>query len=207
MGDDSGYATPHKVTLTRGFWLGETQVTQEFWQAVMGKNPSYFKGAKLPVDRISWNSCQEFIAKLNGLNAAPADFTFSLPSEAQWEYACRAGSKTAYCFGDDEKQLNDYGWYYGNSGIKTHPVGQKKANGWGLHDMHGNVWEWCLDWYGTYPNDDVTDPSGVSSGIFRVLRGGCWYRNAGYCRSASRYNYTPESSINFLGLRIALVPQ
>ncbi|MDR0522107.1 MAG: formylglycine-generating enzyme family protein [Planctomycetaceae bacterium] len=220
----------HEVQLTKGFWLGETEVTQEQWEKITGKNPSHFKGRTLPVESVSWNDCQKYIEQLN--NNAPEGYKFALPTEAQWEYACRAGSKTAYCFGDDDKQLGDYALYGVNSDKKTHEVGTKKANAWGLHDMHGNVWEWCSDWHDEYYGnkalrnhaiptkneygEDVStkqevhtaiDPTGASSGDDRVIRGGGWDILAGYCRSACRHNdcYTPEGS-HFLGLRVCLVP-
>jgi formylglycine-generating enzyme required for sulfatase activity len=172
----------------------------------MGKNPSNFKGDKLPVEQVSWNTCQEFIKKLNDFGSAPEGYKFALPTEAQWEYACRAGSKTAYCFGDDDKQLGDYAWYSRNSGSKTHEVGTKKANAWGIYDMHGNVWEWCSDWYEDYPHSDVVDPTGASSGADRVFRGSGWVLSAEGCRSAFRYFATPGGSNDDLGLRLALVP-
>ena len=152
MGNDRGFGPIHKVRITKPFYLGKYLVTQEQWQAVMGSNPSYFQnarntgfagsvpagGAKNPVERVSWDDCQEFIEKLNA-NVAGGKGRFALPTEAQWEYACRAGSTTKYCFGDDDSQLGEYAWYGGNSGKQTHPVGEKKPNAWGLYDMHGNA--------------------------------------------------------------------
>jgi serine/threonine protein kinase/DNA-directed RNA polymerase subunit RPC12/RpoP len=201
---DGNYAL--KVTLSKGFCMGETEVTQQQWQSVMGNNPSGFKGDDLPVERVSWEDCQAFITKLNSLanGACPVGYKFSLPTEAQWEYACRAGSTSAYCFGNDEKQLGDYAWYDGNSGYKTHPVGTKKANAWGLHDMHGNVREWCEDWFGDYPQNAVVDPTGAA---YRVCRGGGWFSYAGYCRSAYRFNHEPEDRYDCQGLRLSLVPE
>ena len=157
----------HRVGLSRGFWLLETEVTQAMWMSVTGDNPSDFKGAKLPVETVSWNDCQEYIKKLNDMKVAPAGFKFSLPTEAQWEYACLAGTTTAYHFGDSltQQQANF-------SGNQTKDVGSYPANAWGLKDMHGNVWEWVQDVYGDYPSGAVTDPTGASSGSNRVLRGG-----------------------------------
>jgi formylglycine-generating enzyme required for sulfatase activity len=217
MGDKniSNVAPPHTVTLTRGFWLCETAVTQALWRAVMGRNPSDFvmgrnpsdfKGAKLPVENVSWDDSQEFVAQLNELNVAPSGFRFSLPTETQWEYGCRAGSTTAYCFGDNDNQLGGYAWY-DDKWAGTHPVGTKQANAWGLYDMHGNVWEWCLDWYGDYPSSAVADTSGASSGSYRVFRGGSWRSSERNCRSAIRNGLVPGYRGSDLGVRVALVPQ
>ena len=212
----------HEVTLTKGFWMLETQVTQEMWQSVTGSNPSNFKDSKkLPVEWVSWNDCQDYVAKLNALKAAPAGYKFSLPTEAQWEYACRAGTTTAYCFGEySKRELEQYAWYSGYKDYeewkdhsdevfkngKTHPVGEKKANAWGLHDMHGNVWEWCLDyWDASYPEGSVTEPTGPTSGSSRVLRGGGWFHAAVNCRSAYRLSGGPAGCVSFAGLRLLLV--
>jgi formylglycine-generating enzyme required for sulfatase activity len=196
--------TQHKVALTQGFWMGETEVTQEMWESVMGENPSKFKGRKLPVENVSWNDCQQYINKLN--KDTPEGYKFALPTEAQWEYAARAGSTTAYCFGDAENKLGDYAWYDANSDRQALEVGTKQPNVWGLYDMHGNVWERCSDWYGDY-NGDATDPTGASSGGYRVFRGGGWYCFAECCRSAVRSSCTPDFRHFYLGLRLSLVPQ
>jgi formylglycine-generating enzyme required for sulfatase activity len=182
MGDDKEYSAKpaHRVTITQPFYLGKYEVTQEQWEAVMGNNPSRFKGPKNPVEMVSWQGCQDFMAKLNEKSWA-GGARFSLPTEAQWEYACRAGTTTQWSFGDDRGKLGDYAWWGGNAAETTHPVGQKKPNAWGLYDMHGNVFEWCADWYRRYEPGDQTDPVGPDSGDngdlptgSHVLRGGSW---------------------------------
>ncbi len=196
--------TQHRVTLTKGFWMGETEVTQGLWKEVMGNNPSSFKlGDDYPVEQVSWNDCQKFVEKLN--EKAPSDWRFALPTEAQWEYACRAGTTGAY---GGTGRLDDMGWYISNSGDKTHPVGKKRANAWGLYDMHGNLWEYCADWHGAYPGGSVTDPSGPASDSGRVNRGGAWNELATYCRSALRGDpIDPDGCGDLLGVRVALVPE
>ncbi len=164
----------------------------------MGSNPSRFKGSRNPVESVSWEDCQAFIKKLNEDSGG----SYRLPTEAEWEYACRAGTTTAYGFGSSSANLSTYAWYDSNSGSKTHPVGGKKANAWGLHDMHGNVWEWCSDWFGDYPSGPVTDPKGPDSGSERVERGGTWYYYHGYARSANRSRDLPEPTFNHLGFRL-----
>ena len=189
-----------QVTLSKGFWMLETEVTQGMWMSVMGNNPSSNKGLNLPVIEVSWDDCQEFIKKLNELKVAPAGFKFSLPTEAQWEYACRAGTTTAYHFGDTlTQQQANFG------GNQTKEVGSYPANAWGLKDMHGSVWEWCQDWYGDYPSGAVTDPVGAERGSNRVIRGGGGPGNAAYCRSANRYFYDPVLRPFIIGLRLSLV--
>lgn len=192
--------TQVKVTISHLFWMAKTEVTQAQWEAVMGSNPSKFKGMDLPVENVSWEDAQAFIAKLNSKQILPQGWKFALPTEAQWEYASRAGEKGPYSGGS----LDEVGWYDGNSSSATHEVGQKKPNAWGLHDMHGNVWEWCADWY-----DDTlkggTDPMGPSSGDVRVFRGGSWSGNASGCRAAYRSRYRPCIRFSNLGFRPALV--
>jgi formylglycine-generating enzyme required for sulfatase activity len=204
--NDEGPQT--RVTLTRAFWLGQTEVTQAQWEALMGSNPSTFKGASRPVEQVSWNDAMAFCRKLTERERAagrlPKGYAYTLPTEAQWEYACRAGTTGLYA-GDGN--LDDMGWYEGNSGNTTHPVGQKQPNAWGLYDMHGNVWEWCLDWYGNYPGGRVTDYAGPSTGTRRVFRGGGWGRGAAFCRSAFRFKGVPSFRFFILGLRVALAPQ
>ena len=185
----------HRVTLTKGFWLGKYEVTQRQWKSVMGNNPSHFKGDDLPVENVTWNDCQEFIRKVN----ASLNCEACLPTEAEWEYACRAGTTGPYAGGS----LDSMGWYRNNSGGKTHPVGQKQPNLWGFYDMHGNVWEWCNDWYGAYPSGSVTDPTGSASGGNRgVLRGGRWDSEARGCRSANRLWNSLRSCYWLNGLRL-----
>ncbi len=193
----------HQVTLTKGFYLQTTEVTQAQWKAVMGSNPSKFKRDNRPVEMVSWNDVQEFIRKLNRTGSGNR---YRLPTEAEWEYAARAGSTTRFSFGDDEGRLGDYAWYRGNSGKRTHRVAQKKPNNWGFYDMHGNVWEWVQDWKGDYPSGSVTDPKGPSNGSARVLRGGGWNGDARYCRSASRSRRRPAYRLNNSGFRLVLLP-
>ena len=192
-----------RVKITQGFWLAKTQTTQAQWRAVMGANPSQFKGDDRPVEMVSWNDiCGDesrmggFIGKLN--QSSPADGKFDLPTEAQWEYACLAGTTGPYV-GD----LNEIAWYRENSGHVTHSVGLKKANGWGLHDMHGNVYEWCADWCGCYDVNAALDPTGTLSGKNRVLRGGCFITSAVCCRVADRFSFVPHLAHGGFGFRIA----
>jgi len=199
----------HKVTLTKGFYMGVYTVTQEQWQAVMGNNPSHFKGEKnLPVEQVSWNDCQEFIKKLREKDKDKK--AYRLPTEAEWEYSCRAGTTTPFHFGEtiSTDQANYYGEaVYGNGKVgvyrkKTTPVGTFPANAWGLHDMHGNVWQWCQDWYAEYPKNNVTDPQGPEKGESRVLRGGSWSGTPEYCRSAYRGRNEPGIRVINCGCRL-----
>ncbi|MDE0867344.1 MAG: formylglycine-generating enzyme family protein [Rubripirellula sp.] len=197
----------HEVTLTKPFKMGVHEVTQTQYEQVMGVNPSRFKfGAYYPVEKVSWDDALEFCRRLSDLPAEKAaGNVYRLPTEAEWEYACRAGTTTKYSFGDDEADLGDYGWYSENSGRTTHPVGGKLPNAWGLYDMHGNAWEWCQDRW-DYPSGAVTDPTGPSSGSDRVYRGGSWYYTAGYCRSAHRYRHDPWYRSSNIGFRVSLSP-
>jgi formylglycine-generating enzyme required for sulfatase activity len=191
----------HNVTISKPFFLQTTQVTQGQWKKAMGNNPSYFKscGDNCRVENVSWVDAQEFIRKLNRVEGADK---YRLPTEAEWEYACRAGSTTRYYFGDDyhfaddEAELGEYAWYANNSDKKTHPVGQKEPNAWGLYDMHGNVWEWCQDYYGRYTTWSVTDPK-KTAGNYLVARGGSWNGFPRQMRSAYRaWNRTGDRGIN-----------
>ncbi len=196
----------HRVRITKPFYLSKYLVTQEQWEAVMGNNPSHFKGPKNPVETVSWHDCQQFLGKLNA-KSLPGGGKFQLPTEAQWEFACRAGSTTRYCFGDDESGFGEYAWHDANSGSKTHSVGEKKPNAWGLYDMYGNVWEWCQDWYdgADYAKSRTDDPTGAATGWNRALRGSCWYCPAAGCWSAFRSYRAPECQIDSLGLRVSRV--
>ncbi len=186
----------HRVVLASGYWLGKFEVTQRQWRSVMGGNPSCFKNDDCPVENISWNDSQEFIDNVNGEILRQLGGNARLPSEAEWECACRAGSTGPY-----GGRLDDMGWYGGNSGGQPHPVGRKRANAWGFCDMHGNVWEWCNDWLGDY-NGDATDPAGPISGVSRVLRGGCWGSHARFCRSAYRGGNDPGYRFGLNGFRL-----
>ncbi len=220
----------HKVTLSKPFYMGKYEVTQAQWEQIMGNNPGDFKGPKKPVDKVSWIECQEFLAKLNAkLGGAVIGGAFRLPTEAEWEYACRAGTTTKFYTGDNDTDLEKASWYGGNSGTQTnemrmamvagrgrdrfsghtgaqtHEVGGKAPNTWGLYDMHGNVGEWCQDWDGDYSPDPVTDPTGPASGKARIIRGGSanQYDIADNCRSAKRNQWFPHERGRFWGFRVA----
>jgi formylglycine-generating enzyme required for sulfatase activity len=198
--------TLHEVTLTKDYYLGVYEVTQDEFRKVMGDNPSHFEGPpSRPVERVSWEDAVEFCKRLSDKpEEKKTGWKYRLPTEAEWEYACRAGSQTAYSFGDDARLLGDFAWFSDNSNRQTHAVGGKKPNGWGLYDMHGNVWEWCGDLYGDYPRGSVTDPTGPNVGSDRVLRGGCWGNVAARCRSALRLGGIPSFRGDDCGFRVAL---
>ena len=189
----------HSVTLS-SYYIGKTEVTQELWQAVMGNNPSYKKGAKLPVEQVSWDDCQKFIGKLNQKTGK----NFRLPTEAEWEYAARGGNRSRGYKYSGSNNIDDVAWFFDNSGSTTHEVATKRANELGLYDMSGNVWEWCSDWYDSYSSSAQTNPTGPSSGSPRVFRGSCWGSDAGYCRVAYRGDDSPDFRYYSLGLRLAL---
>ena len=201
MGSNDGKSNGkpvHQVTLS-DYHIGQTEVTQELWEAVMGSNPSDFKGAKNPVNKVSWNDCQEFIRKLNSLTGA----NFRLPTEAEWEFAARGGNKSRGYKYSGHKNLGSVAWYEGNSGKKVHPVGSKSPNELGLYDMSGNAEEWCADWYGSYSSSPQTNPTGPSSSSYRVCRGGCWDTYAWGCHVVYRNFYRPTYASYNLGLRLA----
>ena len=189
----------HQVTVS-SFSIGKYEVTQEEWEAVMGSNPSSFKGSKRPVESVSWFDCQQFIQKLN----AKTGKNFRLPTEAEWEFAARGGTKSWGAKYAGNSSIDAVAWYSDNSGSQTHNVGQKSPNELGLYDMSGNVWEWCQDWYGSYSSSSQSNPRGPSSGSIRVLRGGSWRYEAWYCRVSNRDHYAPDDSDNDLGLRLAM---
>jgi len=203
MGDNSDQIPAHQVTLTKDFYIGVYEVTQEQYEQVVGSHSFNFKGANNPVENVSWEDAVAFCKKLSALPAEQAARrVYRLPTEAEWEYACRAGTTTAFSFGDDVNQLGDYAWY--NQDNTTHPVGQKKPNPWGLYDMHGNVLEWCSDRAGDYPKGAVTDPVGPSTGSERWLRGGGWTISGATCRSAFRVKFWTTYRGKFSGFRLAL---
>lgn len=212
VGRDSDEGPQHQVTIRQGFWLGKCEVTQGQWQGVMGTTPwsgqSYVRAnAQHPAVYISWDDAQQLIARLN---AAAGSAVYRLPTEAEWEYACRAGSTTRWSFGDDEGQLGQYAWYCDNAWNAAlqyaQPVGTKLPNPWGLYDMHGNVWEWCQDWYGSYGSGPVVEPAGPASGSNRVIRSGGFNFSARYMRSAYRNNSTPGGRLYNVGVRLLRTP-
>ncbi|MFO0822801.1 MAG: SUMF1/EgtB/PvdO family nonheme iron enzyme [Gemmataceae bacterium] len=207
-GKENDWEKPvHLVTLKKGFFLGVYPVTQKQWQAVMGNAPSHFKGAKRPVEQVSWEDCQEFCKKVT---AELKGGRVELPTEAEWEWACRAGTTTEYHFGDvPNADLANYNGQHswngspkGKNRKKTSEVGSFPSNPWGLYDMHGNVWEWCSDWYGDYPTTEQTDPPGQSNGQYRVLRGGSWCEYPEYCRAAGRTRRRPALRSRDIGFRV-----
>ncbi|MFM8726315.1 MAG: formylglycine-generating enzyme family protein, partial [Planctomycetaceae bacterium] len=199
----------HQVTLTKSFYMGRTEVTQGQWRKVSRTEPwkaerYVLEGDDNPAVYVSWNDAVEFCEKLSALEGKP----YRLPTEAEWEYACRGRTKTAFSFGEDEADLGKYAWYDGNAWkVKekySHRVAQKLANPFGLHDLHGNNYEWCRDWYGDYPSAPLTDPRGPDAGSSRVLRGGSWYSEPSFHRSANRSSRTPEFRCHFYGFRLVL---
>lgn len=194
----------HKVIISQPFYMGKYEVTQAQWTAVMGENPSRFTGdPQLPVENVSWNDVQAFLRQLN---AREGTTRYRLPTEAEWEHASRSCATTTYPFGDDANQLERYAWAETNAGERTHAIGQLRPNGWGLHDMLGNVWEWCQDWYGAYPATAVTNPQGAARGVFRVYRGCGWLRGESplYCHPATRHGARPNFTHPALGFRVAM---
>jgi formylglycine-generating enzyme required for sulfatase activity len=194
------------VTITQPFYLGVYEVTNAEWKRVMGEVPSMRKDDQLPAESVSWDDATEFCRRLSELpEERAAGRSYRLPTEAEWEYGCRAGTTSDFSFGDDESLLTNFGWSSANSGKRAHPVGLKKPNPWGLYDMHGNVREWVSDWYAEYPDGEASDPEGPAEGSHRVSRGGSWYNASSGCRSASRFRNVPLLRFS-LGVRIAMSP-
>ena len=200
VGRDLDQIPSHEVMITRGYWIGKYEVTQEQWMSVMDSNPSHFRGDDRPVETVSWFTVQEFIKTLN----EKSDGKYRLPTEAEWEFACRGGTTTLYCFGNDRSKVEEYSWFGRNDG-ETHPVGQKRSNNWGIYDMHGNVWEWTQDWYqeNYFSISPKIDPKGPSYGTYKVRRGGSWRHFRNFCRSASRALRNPYDEYPFIGFRLA----
>lgn len=196
--DDDEKVT-HRVTLST-YYIGETEVTQALWEAVMGSNPSTWKESSLPVEQVSWEDCQNFVRELNRMTGK----NFRLPTEAEWEFAARGGNKTTGCKYSGSNAIDRVAWYTSNSGSKTHEVKTKSPNDLGIYDMSGNVWEWCYDWYGSYSSSPQTNPTGASSGSYRVRRGGSWNFSVGFCRVSRRLIGAPSFRCDYLGLRLAL---
>ena len=205
----------HEVTLTKPYYMSKFPVTQVQYQQVLGTNPSFFKGNNNPVENVSWDDAQEFCKKVtermiasvpNPSPLAPDPSPCRLPTEAEWEYACRAGTRTKYYSGDSEDDLKRVAWYSANSNNMTHPVGEKEANAFGLYDMHGCVWQWCEDWYTEYSPNPVTDPQGPAQGAVRVLRGGSWCYFPWCCRAAYRDGVHPDRRLDVIGFRVCVVP-
>ena len=196
---DSDEKPTHSVTLS-GYYIGKYEVTQELWEAVMGSNPSYFKGDNLPVERVSWNDVQEFLRKLNAMTGK----RYRLPTEAEWEFAARGGNSSRGYKYSGSNNIDNVAWYTDNSGSRTHAVGTKSPNELGIYDMSGNVWEWCQDWYGSYSSSSQRNPQGSNSGSNRVDRGGSWLSTAWDCRVSDRYSDTPGNRSSYLGFRLAL---
>ncbi len=216
--------TQHAVSLTKGFFIGKYLVRQGEYLTVVtnASNPSYFNGMQgtnnygtdlsRPVEQLSWDEATNYCALLtlaeHQAGRLPGNWVYRLPTEAEWEFACRAGTTTAFSYGDDPgyTNLTNYAWYLANSQGTTHDVGQKLRNSWGLYDVHGDVYEWCLDWYDVYPVGAVIDPQGPSSGFDRVFRGGSWDYSGRYCRSAGRYQADPGFAYSYLGFRVVAAP-
>jgi formylglycine-generating enzyme required for sulfatase activity len=199
----------HAVTLTHDYWLGKYEVTQGEFSAVMGKNPSHFTGdTNRPVEKLTFFDAEAYCAELSKREQKaghlPPGYEYRLPSEAEWEYACRAGTTNLFSFGDAATNADQYAWTMENSDGTTHPVGQKRPNSWGLYDMHGNVWEWCSDWFAPYPATELTDPAGPASSKFKVFRGGGWNQAIEFARTRNRFMMSPSNGIHFVGFRLAL---
>jgi len=199
----------HPITISRDFWLGKYEVTQREYERMTGRNPSHFKGdTNRPVEQVRYHEalayCSAVTKQETDAGRLPSGYSYRLPTEAEWEYACRAGTTNFYSFGDDAAQADQYAWTLENSDVTTHPIGLKRPNPWGLCDIHGNVWEWTSDWFAEYPAAPLKDPSGPAQGKFKVFRGGSWNHAVEFARSRNRFMMSPTNGINFVGFRIAL---
>jgi len=199
----------YPVTLTHDYWLGKFEVTQGEYIALIGKNPSHFTGdTNRPVEKLTWFEalayCQELTRREQQAGHLPPGYQYRLPSEAEWEFACQAGTTNLFSFGDTATEAGQYAWTMENSEGATHPVGQKRPNPWGLYDMHGNVWEWCSDWFAPYPATHLTNPLGPATSKFKVFRGGGWNQAIEFARSRNRFMMSPSNGIHFVGFRVAL---
>lgn len=199
----------HVITLTHDYWIAKYEVTQGEFMALMGTNPSHFTGdTNRPVEKVKQVDAAAYCAAITRRERAagklPDGLAYRLPTEAEWENACRAGSTNQFSFGDDTALADQFAWTSENADAATHPIGQKKSNAWGLHDMHGNVWEWCADWFEPYPQMNLTDPIGPSTSKFKVFRGGSWNHAIEFARSSNRFMMAADAGIHFVGFRIAL---
>jgi formylglycine-generating enzyme required for sulfatase activity len=197
------------VTITRDFWIGKYEVTQGEFTAVLGRNPSHFPGdPNRPVEKVTFYDASKYCAAVTERERAaghlPPGYIYRLPTEAEWEHACRAGGTNLFSFGDDPSVADQFAWTGENSEAMTHPVGLKRPNAWGLYDMHGNVWEWCLDWFEPYPAAPVTDPVGPATSKYKVFKGGGWNQEVPFARSVNRFMMAPSSGIHFVGFRLVL---
>jgi len=199
------------VTITRDYWIGKYEVTQGEFAAVTARNPSHFTGdSNRPVEKITFfdasNYCATVTLRERKAGRLPASYEYRLPTEAEWEYACRAGSTNLFGFGDDASVSDQYAWTAENCDATTHPVGLKRPNAWGLYDTHGNVWEWCSDWFEPYPGAPLTDPVGPATSKYKLFKGGGWNQDVEYARASSRFMMSPSNGIHFVGFRLALGP-
>jgi formylglycine-generating enzyme required for sulfatase activity len=199
------------VTISHDFWIGKYEVTQAEFASVMGTNTSHFTGdPNRPVEKVSFLDASAYCKRLNARERAngtlPETYEYRLPTEAEWEYACRAGSTNRFSFGNDVALGDRFAWTAENSGATTHPVGQKEPNAWGLYDMHGNVWEWCQDWFEPYPAAPLTDPTGPATNKYKVFKGGGWNQDLPYGGASSRFMMGPQTGIHFVGFRVVLAP-
>jgi formylglycine-generating enzyme required for sulfatase activity len=201
----------YPITLTRDYWIAKNEVTQAEFTAVLGRNPSHFTGdSNRPVEKVTFLDASAYCATLTQrereAGRLPSGYEYRLPTEAEWEYACQAGSTNRFSFGDDASMAESFAWTAENSEATTHPVGLKRPNAWGLYDMHGNVCEWCLDWFEPYPAAPLTDPVGPASSKYKLFKGGGWNQDAKFASSASRFMMQISSGIHFVGFRVVLGP-